>query len=112
MTTSLGTLALGLLIAPAITWLPDTQPRCARSCADTEVAAQQASVDPCLGAMRAGSSTEVPLPFDELERAVLAANHQQPDTDLAALRAGDGPEGSEWGWLAVGAGVVLLIFLI
>jgi hypothetical protein len=49
--------------------------------------------------------------FGANERAQLcAAEHQAPE--LAALRAGDGPSNQEWGWIAIGALVVLLIVVL
>jgi hypothetical protein len=45
------------------------------------------------------------------ERAQLQ-NAQQHAPQLAALRAGEGPSNEQWGWIAIGGLVVLLIILL
>jgi hypothetical protein len=98
------------LIAPAAAWLPVSMPARAQGPSPVEVAAMHARFDPSLGSLRAGS-TDSPAPFATSERAALAQS-QQHSASLAALRAGFEPTDNEWKWLAIGAGVVLLIFLL
>lgn len=76
----------------------------------TESAALHASFDPSLGALRAGR-VEAPAAFGIRERSELAAA-QDRSRSLAALRGGFEPSNDEWKWLAIGAGVVLVLVLI
>ena len=92
------------LIAPAVgAAIPPQQ------LSPSAAVAVQGSVEPGLGAMRAGRA-EAPSPLGAQERAELAAAEQQA-TDLATLRAGELSD-KEWTWLAIGAGIVLLIVLL
>jgi len=72
--------------------------------------ALHASFDPSLGSLRAGR-VEAPAALATHERSELAAA-QERSRSLAALRAGFEPTNDEWKWLAIGGGIVLLIFLI
>jgi hypothetical protein len=83
-------------------------PAAALSPADT--ATLHASFDPSLGALRAGR-VEAPVAFGMHERSELAAA-QDRSRSLAALRGGFEPSNDEWKWLAIGAGVVLVLVLI
>jgi hypothetical protein len=69
-----------------------------------------ARFDPSLGALRAGS-VHAPDRLVISERTRLAV-FQKNSPSLAALRAGFEPSDNEWKWLAIGAGIVLLIILI
>lgn len=74
------------------------------------VAAMLAKADPQLELLRAGQ-TIAPRAIDAGARAeLLAANASA--TDLLDLRAGFAPSNNEWTWLAIGAGIVLLIVLL
>jgi hypothetical protein len=65
---------------------------------------------PTLSSMRAGlADSPAPLTLDE--RAALQSA-QQGSTDLADLRAGLAPSDHEWKWLAIGAGIVLLVLVL
>jgi hypothetical protein len=98
------------LIAPAAAWLPVSMPLRVHGPSPVEVAAMHAAFDPSLGSLRAGR-TDAPALFATSERTELAfSQHHSPS--LAALRAGFEPTDNEWKWLAIGAGVVLLIFLL
>ena len=107
MTLCRTVLALSLL-GPAAARPFTPPPRQALLPAD--VAAMQARFDPSLESLRAGR-VEVPAPLGALELAELSAA-QQNDISLAAQRAGFAPTSNEWTWLAVGAGIVLLVLLI
>ena len=72
--------------------------------------ALHAPFDPSLGALRAGR-VEAPAVLGAQERSELAAA-QERSRPIAALRAGFDPTNDEWKWLAIGAGVVLLIVLL
>jgi len=72
--------------------------------------ALHASFDPSLGSLRAGR-VDAPAAFAAHERSELAAAQARSQV-LDALRAGFEPSDNEWKWLAIGAGVVLLIILI
>jgi hypothetical protein len=97
-------------IAPALALLPAAMPLHSKGISRSEAAALHASVDPSLGSLRAGR-VDAPASFTAQERADLAVA-QHRSNSLAALRAGDGPSDNEWKWLAIGAGVVLLIVLL
>ncbi|MCC6407553.1 MAG: hypothetical protein IT453_10315 [Planctomycetes bacterium] len=53
----------------------------------------------------------MPSPFSATERAELAAAQSQAPA-LADMRAGFEPTRNEWTWLAIGAGIILLIVLL
>ena len=111
MTTLLCARALALtLLAPAATLLPSTSSPQSRAFSPVEVSELQARVDPSLGSLRAGR-VDAPAPFAADERAELRAA-QQDNASLVALRAGSEPTDHEWKWLAIGAGIVLLIVLL
>ncbi|MCE9595314.1 MAG: hypothetical protein K8S98_14090 [Planctomycetes bacterium] len=93
------------LVAPAVGMSAHTQ-----RISPADAAALHASSDASLGSLRAGR-VDAPAPFQANERAELAAAAQH-GTALAALRAGVEPTHNEWTWLAIGAGIVLLIVLI
>lgn len=107
MTNLLCTRTLALtLIAPAAALLPPrTQPL-----APAEAVALHARFDPSLGSLRAGR-VAAPAPFGASERAELVVAEQN-STSLDALRGGAEPTDNEWTWLAIGAGLILLIILI
>ena len=109
MLTFLCTRAL-TLVAPAAALLPVAMPPRAQSPSPVEVVAVHARFDPSLGSLRAGR-VDAPARLDGCERAALVAA-QHHGTSLAALRAGFEPSNDEWKWLAIGAGVVLLIVLL
>jgi hypothetical protein len=98
------------VIAPATALLPIAMSHRVQGLSNTDVVALHASFDPSLAALRAGR-VEAPAPLATHARAELCAA-QQHTTSLATLRAGDGPSDNEWKWLAIGAGVVLLIILL
>src|SRR5512144_1534964 len=98
------------LVAPAATLPPPATSPQAQGSPSVEIAALHARFDPSLDSLRAGTVV-TPASFDTNERAELTAA-QQRDTSLAALRAGDEPSADTWKWLAIGAGVVLLIILL
>ncbi len=82
----------------------------ARRLSGDEVAALRAGARTELGLLRAGQR-EAPHACEAGLRASLrAAASAHPE--LAALRAGAGPTNNEWTWLAIGAGIVLLIVLL
>ena len=112
MTTTRLTRILGLtlVLTPGAAVLPIAMSQRARGLAPGEAAAQHARFDPSLGAMRAGR-VDAPAPLGSLERAQLGAA-QERSTALAALRGGFEPTNNQWTWLAIGAGIVLLIVLI
>jgi hypothetical protein len=109
MLTTLCTSALTLL-APAVALFPTAMPIRAHGPSPVEVAAIHARFDPSLGSLRAGR-IHAPAVLEAQERTQLAAS-QQNHPSLSALRAGFEPTDNEWKWLAIGAGVVLLIILI
>ena len=102
-------LALALL-APATPLLPVGVPPQAQGPSPVEIAALHARFDPSLDSLRAGAVT-TPASLDPHERAELTAA-QENGGSLDALRAGDGPSDNQWKWLAIGAGIVLLIVLL
>ena len=69
-----------------------------------------ARFDPGLESQRAGRA-ETPARLGELELAELGTA-QQNSPSLADRRAGFAPSDSEWTWIAIGAGIVLLLVLI
>jgi hypothetical protein len=73
-------------------------------------AALHASFDPSLGALRAGR-LDAPAGLQAHERSELVTAQSQSRA-LAALRGGFEPTNNEWKWLAVGAGIVLILVLI
>ncbi|MBK7644426.1 MAG: hypothetical protein IPJ19_15520 [Planctomycetes bacterium] len=75
-----------------------------------DAVALHASFDPSLGALRAGR-VEAPAALGECERSELAAAQNQ-SLPLSALRGGFEPTNNEWKWLAIGAGVVLVLVLV
>jgi len=97
-------------IAPAAAVLPLVMPPQTQRLSPSDVAVLQARFDPSLGSLRAGR-VDAPAPFGALERAELGAA-QQRSPSLAALRGGFAPTDHEWTWLALGAGIVLLIILL
>lgn len=111
MTTCPCTSALALtFLAPSAALMPTGASHSSLALSPTEAVALHARFDPSLGALRAGR-INVPVPFAASERAELLAA-QERSTALAALRAGSEPTNHEWRWLAIGAGIVLLIVLI
>lgn len=75
------------------------------------VAAMLAKADPQLELLRAGH-TVAPQAFDANQRGELRAADASA-TELLDLRAGFlAPTDNEWTWLAIGAGIVLLIVLL
>ncbi|MBK7878261.1 MAG: hypothetical protein IPJ77_21610 [Planctomycetes bacterium] len=117
MTTLLCTTTLTLsLLLPSTT--PATTPAItdARGFTTAERAVLQARCEPeiasvdRLAAMRAGSAS-TPRALDASERTALTAAERSSDT-LVALRGGSEPSNNEWRWLAIGAGIVLLIVLL
>jgi hypothetical protein len=56
-------------------------------------------------------TVSTPAALGASERAQLQ-NAQQQAPQLAALRAGEGPSNEQWGWIAIGGLVVLLIILL
>ena len=97
-------------IAPAVALVPAVMPARTQALSPIETAALQASFDPSLGALRAGR-VDAPASFGAHERTQLGAA-QQHSVSLAALRGGFEPSNNEWTWLAIGAGIVLLIVLL
>ena len=97
-------------VAPAAALVPVVMPPRALLPCHTEGAALHARFDPSLETLRAGR-VDVPAPLRATERADLGVA-QQHSTALASLRAGFEPSEHEWTWLAIGAGIVLLIILI
>jgi hypothetical protein len=93
------------LLAPAVGMSASSQ-----GLAPAETAALHARIDPSLGSLRAGRA-DAPAPLSTLERSQLGAA-QEHDGALAELRAGARMTDNEWTWLAIGAGIVLLIVLI
>ncbi len=111
MTTILFLHALALTFAASPAPLPPTvMPAGTRGINRVESVALHARFDPDLGSMRAGG-IDAPAPFGAAERAELASA-QRNSRSLEALRAGASPSDNEWKWLAIGAGVVLLIVLL
>jgi hypothetical protein len=109
MLNVLCTLAL-TYIAPAAVLLPAATPLRTQGPSPVEAAAIHARFDPSLGSLRAGR-VEAPVQLGGSERTALVAA-QQHGTSLAALRAGFEPSNDEWKWLAIGAGIVVLIVLL
>lgn len=98
------------VIAPSAALLSTTvsaQPQGLRS---IDVAALEARFDPSLATMRAGL-VATPATLAPHERDRLGAAQDQSST-LADMRAGAAPTDKEWGWIAIGAAVVLLIILL
>jgi len=98
------------LLAPLAVALPRATPPQPGAFDAAEVAQLAPHVDTALGALRAGSSLPS-APLAELERDALACADQR-NADLYALRAGLELSNNEWKWLAIGAGIVLLIVLL
>jgi hypothetical protein len=109
MLTILCTRAL-TFIAPVAALLPVAMPLHTQGPSPVEVAAMHARFDPSLGSLRAGR-VDAPARFGAHERAELAATRQH-SASLAALRAGFEPSDNEWKWLAIGAGIVVLIIIL
>jgi len=110
MTTTMYLRVLALaLIAPATALLPIGTPPRTLGLSPAERAELHVHVAPSLGSLRAGR-VDAPRSFDARERAELRAA-QERSSSLAAMRGG-APTDSEWGWIAIGAGVVLLIVLL
>ena len=82
----------------------------ARPFSPIEIAAFRARIDPNLGSLRAGRVV-APAPITVQERAAFAAAQRQ-HADLGAVRAGSGLSNDQLKWVAIGAGIVLLIILI
>lgn len=101
-------LAALALVAPAVSLLPSASH--AHALSRTQAKALHASFDPSLGTLRAGR-VDAPHALGASTRAGLASA-QQASQPLAALRAGFEMSDNEWKWLAIGAGVVLLIILL
>lgn len=111
MTITLCTRILSFgFIAPTAALLPVVMPTQVQGPSPVEVAALHARFDPSLDSLRAGS-VYGPAPLGVHERAELTAA-QRSTTSLDALRGGDGPSNNEWKWLAIGAGIILLIVLL
>lgn len=98
------------LLAPLVAVAPAMLPARTTVLAPAAIVALQAHADPSLGALRAGG-VNAPAAFDAQERLVLEAAQARSHA-LAALRAGAEPTNNEWKWLAIGAGIVLLVILI
>jgi hypothetical protein len=97
-------------IAPAAVLLPVAMPQRTQGLSPVEVAAMHARFDPSLGSLRAGR-VDAPALLGGHERTALVAAQQQGDS-LATLRGGFEMSDNNWKWLAIGAGVVLLILLL
>lgn len=111
MTISLSIRALALFfLAPAAAALTLVMPSVPQGLSSAESVALHARFDPSLGSLRAGR-VDAPAPLQAPERAQLASA-QQDSASLEALRAGAGPSDHEWKWLAIGAGIVVLIILL
>jgi hypothetical protein len=107
LSTCTKTVALAF-IAPALSLLPATTH--AQQLTRSQAAALHASFDPSLGSLRAGR-VDAPHSLDAAARSELRAA-QQRNSSLAALRAGFEVSDNEWKWLAIGAGIVVLIVLL
>lgn len=106
------TLTLSLLL-PATAPLAVTTTSGAHGLTPGEAAALLLRVEQgptTLEALRAGGAS-APESLRAGERSALAVAESQ-SASLAALRGGFEPSNNEWKWLAIGAGVVLLIILI
>jgi hypothetical protein len=103
------TLAL-TLVAPAAALVPDSLPARAGMLAPAESAALHARFDPSLAGLRAGRVAG-PTQLAAHELAALAAA-QQHSPALAELRGGFEISDNEFKWLAIGAGIVLILVLI
>lgn len=111
MLTTLCTRALALtFIVPATTLPPLVMPPQARGLSQLESAALQARFDPSLGSLR-GGGVVAPAALGALERTELRAAEQRSAT-LDTLRGGFRPSEHEWTWLAIGAGIVLLLVIL
>jgi hypothetical protein len=109
MFLSTGTKIVALaLAAPAVSLLPAATP--ARALSLAQSTALHASFDPSLGTLRAGR-VDAPRALDASTRAGLASA-QHASQPLAALRAGFEMSDNDWKWIALGAGIVLLIVLL
>jgi drug/metabolite transporter (DMT)-like permease len=110
MTTLLSTTTFTLsLLLPATA----PQPFGTYSLTPSERAALIACVERApasLAGLRAGGAN-APEALRSTERAALAVAESQ-SAALAALRGGSEPSNNEWKWLAIGAGIVLLVILI
>lgn len=108
MMTAVCTNALALvLLCSAGPRPPATTPQ---GLSPADVAALHAAADSGLESLRAGR-VEAVAPLGALELAELASA-QQNSPLLEAMRGGFAPTSEEWTWIAIGAGVVLLIVLI
>lgn len=111
MMTPLCTRVLALiLLGPTAAPTPFSITPRTQGLSPADVAAMQARLDPSLESQRAGRA-ERPAPLGALELAELSTA-QQNRASLAAMRAGFAPSNSEWTWIAIGAGIVLLLVLI
>jgi hypothetical protein len=95
-----------LLAAPAVALIPAQ----GASLSPTQSVALHASFDPSLGSMRAGRAAAA-HGLDAGTRAGLHRAQAQAGS-LASMRAGFEMSDNEWKWLAIGAGVVVLIVLL
>jgi hypothetical protein len=103
------TLAL-TLVAPGAALLPAVIPARASLFAPAESAALHARFDPSLAGLRAGRAAP-PTELAAHERAALAAA-QRHSPALAEMRGGFEISDDEFKWLAIGAGIVLILVLI
>ena len=98
------------LVAPLAAALPLAAPPHVRLPQSFERAAMQARFDPSLDGLRAGTVV-APAAFDARARAELEVAERN-SSSLLDMRAGFAPSNSEWTWIAIGAGVVLLLVLL
>jgi hypothetical protein len=106
MMTAVCTNALALILLGP---LAAVAPR-AHGLSAADATALHAAFDPSLESQRAGR-VETPAQLGALELAELGAA-QQNSPSLEGMRAGFAPSDQEWTWIAIGAGIVLLIVLI
>ena len=99
-----------ILTAPAAALLCAATPNHGAQLLYSQSAALHASVDPSLGALRAGRAVAA-HGFDAHTRTGLRSAEAQTSS-LGAMRAGFEMTDNEWKWLAIGGGVVLLIVLL
>jgi hypothetical protein len=111
MTTHLSMRLLTLtVIAPSLALSPVMTSAPAQGLSPVAATALHARVEPSLRSLRAGR-VGVPAPFGAHERAELRAAEQRSSATLGEMRAGE-MTNNEWTWLAIGAGIVLLIVLL
>jgi hypothetical protein len=111
MLTAVCTNALVLaLLAPFAAQAPSAVSPRTQGLSPADVAALHAAFDPGLESQRAGR-VQAPAALDAAERAELGAA-QQASPALEAMRGGFAPTDQQWTWIAIGAGIVLLIVLI